>query len=324
MKEISWSESDLAQISARGLTLEDITGQLELLRRGFPFVRLLRPCTVGDGIHILGKSEILKLGEIYSKAFLSGRAMKFVPASGAATRMFKALLSALSQKEASEENPDSRACALFIQNLERFAFYEDLKKAVARSGGTLERLLSEKKHEEVLEYTLSIKGLNFVDIPKGLIPFHAYPEGPRTAFEEHLVEGAAYTRGKKGRIPIHFTVSPEHEPLIKEHLERVRNRYEGGKVSYELGFSTQKLSTDTLAVDLDNRPFRTPDGKLLFRPAGHGALLKNLNELRGDVIFIKNIDNVVPDRLKEETCTYKKALGGYLVKVQDQVFFIVG
>ena len=320
MREISWSESDLEQISGRGLTLKEIMGQIELFRRGFPFVKLLRPCTVGDGIHVLGKSEILKLGEICSKASLAGRAMKFVPASGAATRMFKALLSVYSQNEVRDENPDARACALFIQNLEKFAFREDLKRAVARDGGNLERLLSEKKHKEILEYTLSIKGLSFSDVPKGLIPFHTYPEGPRTAFEEHLVEGAAYTREKNGRIRIHFTVSPEHEQIIKEHLENVRNRYEGGKASYEMAFSTQEPSTDTLAVDLDNRPFRNHDGKLLFRPAGHGALLKNLNELGGDVIFIKNIDNVVPDRLKEETCTYKKALGGYLVKVQDQVF----
>ena len=320
MKEISWSASDLTQIKSRGLTLEEIMAQIEFFRRGFPFVRLLRPCTAGDGIHLLGKSETLKLGEIYPKTSLSGRAMKFVPASGAATRMFKALLSAYSQSEVREDNPDAKACAFFLQNLEKFAYWEDLKKAVARDGKNLERLLSEKKHKDILEHILSIKGLNFSDIPKGLIPFHAYPEGPRTAFEEHLVEGAAYTKGKNGRVRIHFTVSPEHEQLIKEHLESVKSRYEGKKLSYELGFSTQKLSTDTLAVDPDNRPFRDRDGKLLFRPGGHGALLRNLNELDGDIIFIKNIDNVVPDRLKAETYTYKKALGGHLVKVQDQVF----
>lgn len=320
MNEISWSASDLTQIKARGLTLEEITAQIGLFRRGFPFVRLLRPCTVGDGIHLLGKNEILKLGEIYLKTSLSGKAMKFVPASGAATRMFKALLSAYSQSEVREEHPDAKACAFFLQNLEKFACWEDLKKTVARDGKNLERLLSEKKHKDILEHILSLKGLNFSDIPKGLIPFHAYPEGPRTAFEEHLVEGAAYTKGKNGRVRIHFTVSPEHEQLIREHLESVKSRYEGKKLIYELGFSTQKLSTDTLAVDLDNRPFRDRDGKLLFRPGGHGALLRNLNELGGDVIFIKNIDNVVPDRLKEDTYTYKRALGGYLVKVQDQVF----
>jgi Domain of unknown function (DUF4301) len=323
MKEISWSASDLTQIKARGLTLEEIMAQIELFRRGFPFVKLLRPCTVGDGIHLLGKSEILKLEEIYPRTSLSGRAMKFVPASGAATRMFKALLSAYSQSEVREESPDAKACAFFLQNLEKFAYCEDLKKAVARDGKNLERLLSEKKHKDILEHTLSIKGLNFSDIPKGLIPFHTYPEGPRTAFEEHLVEGAAYTKGKNDLVRIHFTVSPEHEQLIKKHLECVKSRYEGKKLRYELCFSTQKLSTDTLAVDLDNRPFRNCDEKLLFRPGGHGALLRNLNELDGDIIFIKNIDNVVPDRLKAETYTYKKALGGHLVKVQDQVFSIL-
>jgi hypothetical protein len=320
MTEIFWSENDLKQIRARGLTLGEIIGQIETFRRGFPFLTLLRPCTAGDGIRVLGKSEILNLGELYSKISLSGRAMKFVPASGAATRMFKALLSVRSQGETDEGNPDAKACDHFIQSLKKFAFREDLKKAVARDGKNLEKLQSERKHNEILDYIVSIKGLNFSDIPKGLLPFHAYPEGPRTAFEEHLVEGAGYAKDKNGLVRIHFTVSPEHAKLIKEHLQRSRNRYGGAGVSYQLSFSTQQLSTDTLAVDLDNKPFRDRGEKLLFRPGGHGALLRNLNELEGDIVFIKNIDNVLPDRLKKETYTYKRALGGYLTKVQDQVF----
>jgi hypothetical protein len=320
MKEIRWSENDLDQIRARGLTLEEIMGQIETFRRGFPFVTLLRPCTVGNGIRVLGKGEILKLGELYSKITLSGRAMKFVPASGAASRMFKALMTVCAQGEMDGGNSDAKACARFIQSLEKFAFWEDLKKVVARDGKHLERLLSERKHNEILDYLLSVKGLNFPDIPKGLLPFHAYPEGPRTAFEEHLVEGAAYVKDKNGLVRIHFTVSPEHAELIKEHLQRSRNRSGGAGVSYQLSFSTQQLSTDILAVDLDNKPFRDRDGKLLFRPGGHGALLRNLNELKGDIVFIKNIDNILPDRLKKETCTYKRALGGYLTTVQDQVF----
>ena len=324
VKEILWTENDLRQIRERGLTLEEVMDQIEIFRRGFPFVRLLRPCTVGKGIHVLEKTELPNLGELYAKTSLSGRAMKFVPASGASTRMFKALLSVYSQNETDGGNPDAKTCALFFQNLEKFAFWEDLKKAAARDGKNPEKLLSSKKHKEILDYTLSTKGLGFSDIPKGLIPFHAYPEGSRTAFEEHLVEGAAYAKDKNGLIRIHFTISAEHEGLIKERFQRARNRYKGEKAIYELGFSTQKPSTDTLAVDLHNEPFRDRDGKLLFRPGGHGALLRNLNELKGDIVFIKNIDNVVPDRLKEETCTYKRALGGYLVKAQDQIFSYLG
>ena len=320
MKEISWSESDLKQFKARGLTLEKIQGQVDRFRRGFPFVRLLRPCTVGDGIRVLEKREMRVLEEIYSGASLSGRAMKFVPASGAATRMFKSLLSVSAQNPAREEDPDFRVCTVFFQNLEKFAFQDDLKRAVAKKGGNLERLLSQKKYRAILESALSTTGLNFSDTPKGLIPFHTYPDGSRTAFEEHLVEGAAHVKGKDGRVRVHFTVSPEHAQIVKEHIERVRGRYERDQASFDVGFSTQMPSTDTLAVDLDNRPFRGHDGMLLFRPGGHGALLRNLNELGGDVVFIKNIDNVVPDRLKGETCAYKRALGGYLVKVQEQVF----
>ncbi len=320
MKEISWRDTDLLQVRERGLTLEELIGLIETFRRGFPFVRLLRPCTVGDGIRVLRKNEIQSLGEFYTGTVLSGRAMKFVPASGAATRMFKSLLSAVSHGETGEGNPESEVCRHFTQALEKFAFWEDLKRAVARDGHHLETLLSRKRHQEILDYTLSIKGLHFSDIPKGLIPFHSYSEGSRTAFEEHLVEGAAYTASANGRVRIHFTVSPEHEQRIKEHLDSVSTRYEGGRVKFELGFSTQKPSTDTLAVDLDNEPLRDGDGRLLFRPGGHGALLKNLNEIEGDIIFIKNIDNVLPDRLKEETYVYKRALGGYLLRIQDQVF----
>ena len=320
MKADFWSESDLAQIRARGLTPEEVLGQIELFRKGFSFVRLLRPCTAGDGIRVLEKSEILTLVDTYSNTALSGRAMKFVPASGAATRMFKELLSVRSQNQMNEGAPDSQACALFVQNLHKFAYWNDLKRVADRDGKNLDRLVSENKYQEILGYTLSGRGLNFSGIPKGLIPFHAYPGGPRTAFEEHLVEGAAYTKGKGGRIRIHFTVSPEHERLVKEHLRTAKTRYEREKAIYELGFSTQKPSTDTLAVDLENRPFKDRDGKLVFRPGGHGALLRNLSELGGDVVFIKNIDNVVPDRLKAETFTYKRALGGYLARMQDQVF----
>jgi hypothetical protein len=321
---------DIEQIRARGSTPARIMAQIEMFRKGFPYTRLLRPCTVGDGIHMLRQSDIRRLADVYTAASLEGRAMKFVPASGAATRMLKALLSVHSRYGTSEEHkvlldpdssdPDVKTCTGFILGISQFAFYEDLKKAMARDGLNMDSLMSSGSYGDIITYALTAKGLNLADTPKGLIKFHRYPDVSRTSFEEHLVEGAAYVRDRTGRVRLHFTVSQEHEEAFRDHLGKVRKYYEKGGVTFDVQFSVQKPSTDTIAVDLDNRPFRDTDGSLVFRPGGHGALLENLNELKGDIVFVKNIDNVVPDRLKEEVYTYKKALGGYLVQLQDRIF----
>jgi hypothetical protein len=321
---------DIEQIRARGSTPGQIVTQIEMFKKGFPCTKLLRPCTVGDGIHALRESDIRRLTDVYSKASLEGRAMKFVPASGAASRMFKALFTAHSLYDTSEGNrlfldPDAAdsdvvICAKFIRGIRQFAFYEDLKKVMALEGLNMDSLLSSGLYGDILGYALTAKGLNLADTAKGLIKFHRYPGVSRTAFEEHLVEGAAYVRDRGDRVRIHFTVSREHEDAFCDHLAQVRGFYEKDGASFDVQFSVQKPSTDTIAVDMDNRPFRDADGTLVFRPGGHGALLENLNDLEGDLIFIKNIDNVVPDRLKQGVCTYKKALGGYLVELQDQIF----
>jgi hypothetical protein len=330
LENLHLTARDVEQIRARGSTPEEIMAQVERFRKGFPWTKLLRPCTAGDGIHVLWERDIRRLVDVYSKAALEGRAMKFVPASGAATRMLKALFSVRSRCEASEGHdlfldpdagdPDVSICNRFIQGIEQFAFYEDLKKAMAGDGLNMDSLLSDGSYGDILTYALTAKGLNLADAPKGLIQFHRYPGVSRTAFEEHLVEGAAYVRDRSGRVRIHFTVSPEHLEAFHAHLARVRKIYEKEGVILDVQFSVQKPSTDTIAVDMGNRPFRDADGSLVFRPGGHGALLENLNELEGDLILIKNIDNVVPDRLKPGVCTYKKALGGYLVELQDQIF----
>jgi hypothetical protein len=321
---------DIEQIRARGSTPERIRAQIEMFHKGFPYTRLLRPCTVGDGIHMLHESDIRRLADVYSKASLEGRAMKFVPASGAATRMLKALLSVHSQCDTSEASKlfldpgssdhDVKACTRFILGIRQFAFSEDLKKVMARDGLNMESLLSNGLYGDIITYALTAKGLNLADTPKGLIKFHRYTDVSRTSFEEHLVEGAAYVRDRTGRVRIHFTVSPEHEDAFRDHLGKVRKFYEKGGVTFDIQFSVQKPSTDTIAVDVNNSPFRDTEGGLVFRPGGHGSLLENLNELKGDIIFVKNIDNVVPDRLKEQVYIYKKALGGFLVELQDQIF----
>ena len=333
MAHISFSEADLRQIEARGMTPEQVISQLETFRKGFSYARLMRPCTVGDGIEVLKEADLARLKKTFSAAALAGRVMKFVPASGAATRMFKALIAFHDRhnqmdkneiKAAGEkEDPDSASYLEFIKGIKKFAFYEDLKSAMSRDGLDTEELIAKGEYKPILEYVLSSKGLDLAHIPKGLVKFHHYPETSRTAFEEQLVEATGYTTDKNGLARVHFTVSPEHEASIKRHLRRITDHYEKSGVEFEVTFSAQKPSTDTIAAELDNRPFRGTDGRLLFRPGGHGALLENLSALRGDLVFIKNIDNVVPDRLKPETISYKKALGGYLIERQKEIFEIL-
>jgi hypothetical protein len=330
MSGLFFSEEDVEQIKARGITLEKVISEIEVFKRGVPFTRLERACTIGDGINVIEKSELERLGRVYSEAALSGRAMKFVPASGAASRMFNLLLSfynrygQIDEKfiSAGAEKGDSDHIKFleFIRGIKKFAFYNDLKSTMARDGVDIEVLISKGEYKKILEYLLTPKGLNYADLPKGLIKFHCYPDHCRTPFEEHLVEAAEYTRDRNGVARVHFTVPPEYEERIKGHIEEVRGYHESGGVRYEITFSIQRPSTDTIAVDLENKPFRDKSGRLVFRPGGHGALLDNLNELKGDIVFIKNIDNVVPDRLKHETYTYKKALGGYLIELQRKIF----
>jgi len=294
-----FTPQDISQIEQRGLRPEEVLSQLERFKRGFPHAKLNRPCTLGDGIISLGEADIQRLSALYREAALSGRAMKFVPASGAATRMFKALLAVHNRFEQEGEDsglppddPDYQALIKCVNMIEKFAFYPDLKSIISRDGLSLEGLLEEKRYRVILDYLLTDRGLNLARLPKGLIPFHAYPDHTRTPFEEHLVEAAAYVRDRQGMANLHFTVSQEHRDAFQDHLNRTRALHETHGTRFRVSFSIQ----------------------------GHGALLENLSEIGGDIIFIKNIDNVAPDRLKAATSKYKRALGGYLVELQDRIF----
>jgi hypothetical protein len=325
-----FTHADLEQIKTRGTSLQQVLSQIDMFRKGFPHTRLDRPCTVGDGISVLSEMDLDKMGKTYSQAALAGRAMKFVPASGAATRMFKFLLSVhqcyehveetLAMAEAEKGDSDTQALLRFIEGIDRFAFYEDLRQVMSRDGLDVEELLSSGQYKSILEYLLTAKGLDLAHLPKGLIKFHDYPDHNRTPFEEQLVEAASYIRDAEGIGRVHFTVPVEHERTIRKYLEDRLRQYAWLDTTFQITLSVQRASTDTIAVDMDNAPFRDQAGRLLFRPAGHGALLENLNELRGDIVFIKNIDNVVPDRRKQEICVYKRALGGYLVELQEAIF----
>jgi hypothetical protein len=207
-----------------------------------------------------------------------------------------------------------------MDGLKKFAFFRELKSALSGQGFNVDTLLEKGYFRDILRFLLTGDGLDYVNLPKGLLKFHEYPEGSRTAFEEHLVEAASYVADEDGRCPLHLTVSQEHLNGFDSSFKAVRPIYEERYgVVYDISFSMQAKSTDTLAVKLDNTPFRQEDGRLLFRPGGHGALLKNLNDIDGEIIFIKNIDNVVTDHLKPETFRWKKIMGGYLISIQNQI-----
>jgi len=323
-------EEELRQIQARGMTLEKVLSDIELCKKGFPFVNLDRPCTVGDGITVLQRKDLDRVEVISSQAASSGRITKFVPASGAASRMFQLLLSVLDQfdgltarqisAKAEGGNRDCQAFLQFVRDLPQFAFYEDLHSVMARDGLQIESAVAREQYKEIVTYLLTSLGLNYANLPKGLIKFHRYSDHTRTSVEEHLVEAAAYAQDKQQVARVHFTISSEHKGVISDYIEQVQHRYEQSGCHCTVTSSVQKPSTDTIAVDLNNEPFRDKAGRLVFRPGGHGALLENLNDLQGDIVFIKNIDNVVPDRLKPETYRYKKALCGYLIQLQEELF----
>jgi hypothetical protein len=272
---------------------------------------VVRPCTPGDGIRMIFESDHDRLLGFHEEAARQGRISKLVPASGAASRMFKALLEDLN----SDPGEPSAEVRTFFDNLPRFAFAEDLA-ALTRG--------HEGDRRAVLAALCTGQGLGYADLPKALLKFHRYPDGARTSFEEHLVEAAAYTRDAEGVCRLHLTVSPGHEEELRRLLEEVRPLYEERSgVSFQVSFSSQERSTDTLAVDLENRPFRLEDGSLLFRPGGHGALIHNLQALAargGDIVLLKNIDNVVPDSRKETGLLWKKLLAGALLALQKRIF----
>ncbi len=298
-----FTPQDLKQIADHGLTPERVEEQVENFRRGFPFLKVVRAASPGDGVLVLDGAEVDAAVARYDAAVAGLRVVKFVPASGAATRMFKELF------EFVNEGKRGKGIDVLLENIERFAFWPELRAVLppeADDRATVDAIVNE--------------GLNYGHKPKGLVTFHAYPDGARKAVEEHLVEGAAYA-ASNGVVRLHFTVSPEHmeafRTLLAEKVPQYEARY---GVRYDISFSVQKPATDTVAVNPDNTLFRQEDGSLLFRPAGHGALIENLNEIDADLIFIKNIDNVTTDARRGDTVRYKKALAGVLIDLQREAF----
>jgi hypothetical protein len=330
---VKWSltEQDRLQAQSLGITEAQIFSQIHLFEKSSCFIRLQRPCTVGDGIQLIPEDAMEPLRRIQAEAASKGRCMKFVPASGAASRMFQGLSYYLHQQaiEAFAEirrqatAGDARAAAViqFFDEIQEFAFWDELQTSMASAGILTDANRDPARHwRAVLDCLLTERGLHYEGLPKGMIKFHRYPEGGRTAFEEHLVEAVHYLRDARDMCRLHFTISPEHREGFEALFASLRKTYqERYRIDLEVGFSEQARSTDTIAVDPDNCPFRDRKGLLVFRPGGHGALLDNLNDRYADLIYIKNIDNVVSDHLKEPTIVWKQVLGGYLVTVQDKV-----
>jgi hypothetical protein len=313
------TSADLAQIASKGISEKQIENQLNDFITGFPFLKLEGAAAIDNGILAPKESErneFIKEWNEYKNSHK--KIVKFVPASGAASRMFKNMFAFL---DASYDVPTTDFEKTYFNDIKKFAFYDALNDVcVKNESKDIDTLVSEDNYKVVVDNMLNKKGLNYGQLPKGLLLFHNYPEGARTPMEEHLVEGVLYA-SSNGEANIHFTVSAEHKLLFEKKVEEKIDYYSKRfNIKYNISFSEQKTNTDTLAATPDNKPFRTENGKLLFRPGGHGALIENLNDIDADIVFIKNIDNVVPDKFKEDTVTYKQLLGGILITLQKKAF----
>ncbi|MBM3404735.1 MAG: DUF4301 family protein [Bacteroidetes bacterium] len=322
-----FTSTDLEWMQRRGVDPIVAEKQLQFIKSGFPFANLVAPATPGKGITTLKADETESLVKYFDKTFPGLHTVKFVPASGAASRMFKQLfeyLEACGNDPAKSgqllEDKQNKAVAQIIEQFPSLACYQPLNETLQHNGISLDSLFKKTEFDTVIRFLLHPEGLNYASLPKALLHFHKYPDEIRTAMEEHLVEGVHYAKNNENEVHLHFTLSPEHITPFNELVSRVLPSYSARfNTAFQLSYSIQKPSTDTIAADSENNPFRDKDGHLVFRPGGHGALIENLHDIDADVIFIKNIDNVVPDRLKEETIRYKKALASYLWMIHKQI-----
>jgi uncharacterized protein DUF4301 len=330
MPAYPFSPRDQDQMRLLGIDPQKALSELDRFQAGQSYAGLERACGPGDGIHSLSPQDRNALAESYRKARETGRAMQFVPASGAATRMFKALLSIRHRgdapdltdlvREGRQGNPTVLEFLAWFQGLDSFPFRDRLERCLAERGKDLGALIENREYRPILDALLDAQGLGYAEMPKALIPFHAYGNATRMAFEEHLVEAKSLVRDREGVCRLHFTVSPGHADAFRRSLAEALAKHESDGTRFSIGISIQDPSTDTLAADPEGRPFRDRDGKLVFRPGGHGALLENLAHCGGDLVFIKNIDNIVPDAMRPEITEWRLAMGGLLAETQSVVF----
>jgi hypothetical protein len=310
------TKTDLNQLSERNITENQVLQQVAQLKRGTKYVQLMRPATINDGILRLNPEQVTDLTVSFEKDKEYYQFTKFVPASGAASRMFKDLFTFV------ENGVETKFTNIFFAHIQCFAFAKDLNQATQKLYGlNLETMMQQGRKTEIVKALLGNDGLAYGQLPKALLKFHHYADFDRLAMEEHLFEAAKYATDNEGVAKLHFTVSPEHEAPFKETVNNLKDSYEKKYgVRYDISFSCQKPSTDTVAIDANGELFREQNGKLLFRPGGHGALIENLNDLSEEIVFIKNIDNVVPETKAETTLIYKKVLAALLLHLQQQTF----
>lgn len=324
---MNFSEKDIAQILQKGLTVEKVKSQIAIFKKGVPFVNLESAAIIGKGIFSYNKEDIQNYVTLFDNKRDAISFMKFVPASGAATRMFKPLFTFLKEYNPEQESINSyinrqkaNELSMFLVGLEKLPFFEEVVYKIHKVIPDFNKLSYDEKRVEFIKTMLNEDRLNLSFSPKGLLPFHRYKEHVSTAFEEHLFEAAQYG-SSNNQANLHFTISERHNHKFDEEFKYIEEDVEEKtKTTFNIYFSYQKNSTDTIAVTNKNEPFRSEDGSLVFRPSGHGALLENLNEIEADIVFIKNIDNVVVNKYKEEMAYFKKMLGGILLEVQQQAF----
>lgn len=315
------TENDHSLLKKKGISIEKVYNQLEQFKKGFPFMNIQKTASIRDGIISLGEEEKLMYTDQYREGVDKGYSvLKFVPASGAATRMFKDLFSFINADNAKQhEMKKAGVIHDFLSHIKYFAFSEELSKASEIDFDNKQLVM--ENGSPIIKKLLLPDGLNYGNLPKGVLKFHLTNNKAITPIEEHLNEGATYGQDNEGIINIHFTVSTNHQSLFEDMIYKNLPLYEAKyDAEFNITFSTQKEYTDTIAINPDNTPFRTENGELLFRPGGHGALIENLNELDADIIFIKNIDNVIPEYRLKDTIQYKEALAGILYYHQQKIF----
>lgn len=310
------TQQDINLLRHEGIEPTTAQQQLQQLTNGLPWLKVEKAATTPHEILCLDKNQQEILIKEYEEVLKQNslRIVKFVPASGAASRMFKAIISWLNTPDKTMNPEVENVC----NNIKKFAFYNPLNKLCQEKyQKDIPTLFAEQLHRKVLELLLLAKGINLSNQPKGVLPFHCYDNNIiRTPIEEHIVETLAYATPNKGIGQLHLTISKEHEDLFQNIVKQSATSYPNIHVT----FSYQKNSTNTLALDENGQPFRKSNGELLLRPGGHGALIENLSDIDGDIVFIKNIDNVVPDQQKQTTIKYKKILGGLLIQTRQQCF----
>lgn len=324
---MKFTEADIAQIENNGLKEKDVEDQIKIFQRGNLAVKIEAAATVGNGIRQFPPNERENFISFYEEKKEGLEILKFVPASGAATRMFKVVHKFLEEFDTGTETLSSylerstnNNLKLFFDNLEKMPFYDQALNNSRESQPGFNSLTEEAQKFTLVQTMLFSPGLNLSNYPKGLVPFHNYKKYVATAFEEHLYEAAEYA-AVNGLAKLHFTVSEGHKEKFMAEFERIQNRVEEcTDTKFKISYSYQDPRTDTIAVDSNNEPFRTNEGKLLFRPGGHGALIDNLNSLNADLVFIKNIDNVVLLNKAQEVAKYKKMLAGNLLQLQEKAF----